>query len=59
LAPLGQTAGQRILSLAAAAIPAAASRGLALAEEEIGFVAQRQAIGSALHEDQYSRLFRS
>jgi urease accessory protein len=59
LAPLGQTAGQRILSRAAAAIPAAASHGLAFADEEIGFVAQRLAIGSALHEDQYSRLFRS
>ena len=59
LVPLGQTAGQRILSRACAAIPAAASDGLALDDGQIGFVAQRLAMGSALHEDQYSRLFRS
>lgn len=59
LVPLGQTAGQRILSQAVAVIPAAAAKGLALADEDIGFVAPRLAIGSALHEDQYSRLFRS
>ena len=59
LIPLGQTAGQRILSHAGAVIPAAVNRGLALNDEDIGFVAQRLAMGSALHEDQYSRLFRS
>jgi urease accessory protein len=59
LVPLGQTAGQRILSRACAAIPAVVTRGLDLEDEQIGFVAQRLAIGSALHEHQYSRLFRS
>lgn len=59
LIPLGQTAGQRILSKACEAIPRATSRGLRLRDEQIGFVAQRLAIGSALHEHQYSRLFRS
>jgi len=59
LVPLGQTAGQRILSRAVAVIPAAVRDGLALGDEDIGFVAQRLAVGSALHEDQYSRLFRS
>ena len=59
LVPLGQTAGQRILSRVSAAIPAVVTRGLALGEEQIGFVAQRLAMGSALHEHQYSRLFRS
>lgn len=59
LVPLGQTAGQRILSLASASIPAAVTRGLVLRDEQIGFVAQRLAMGSALHEHQYSRLFRS
>jgi urease accessory protein len=59
LLPLGQTAGQRILSRASAIIPEVVSHGIALDDEDIGFVAQRLAIGSALHEDQYSRLFRS
>ena len=59
LVPLGQTAGQRILSRVCAAIPDAVTRGLALEDEQIGFVAQRLAMGSALHEHQYSRLFRS
>jgi urease accessory protein UreF len=30
-----------------------------LDDEQIGFVAQRLAVASALHEHQYSRLFRS
>jgi len=59
LVPLGQTAGQRILSRIGATIPAVVTRGLALDDEQIGFVAQRQAMASALHEHQYSRLFRS
>ena len=59
LVPLGQTAGQRILSRVSEAIPAAVSRGLVVHDEQIGFVAQRMAMGSALHEHQYSRLFRS
>jgi urease accessory protein len=59
LVPLGQTAGLRILPRAGGAIPAVVTRGLAMAEDEIGFVAQRLAMASALHEQQYSRLFRS
>jgi len=59
LVPLGQTAGQRILSQVSEAIPAALDRGLAVHDEQIGFVAQRWVMGSALHEHQYSRLFRS
>jgi len=59
LVPLGQTAGQRILSRACAAIPDAVSQGLDLEDAQIGFVAQSLAISSALHEHQYSRLFRS
>ena len=59
LVPLGQTAGQRILSRLSAFIPALITRGLAMDDEQIGFVAQRWAMGSALHEHQYSRLFRS
>lgn len=59
LVPLGQTAGQRILSQAVSEIPVAAEMGLALADDDIGFAAPGLAIGSALHETQYSRLFRS
>lgn len=59
LVPLGQTAGQRILSRAVGAIPAVVERALTLSDDDIGCVAPAAAIGSALHETQYSRLFRS
>jgi len=59
LVPLGQAAGQRILSALIEQLPAVAERGLALADDEIGVLTPRLAIGSARHETQYSRLFRS
>ncbi len=59
LVPLGQSAGQRVLSSLAAGIPAAATRARALPDDEIGAAAPSHAIASALHETQYSRLFRS
>jgi len=59
LVPLGQTAGQRILSRAAAAIPRAAEQGLTVADDHIGASAPGLAIASSRHETQYSRLFRS
>jgi urease accessory protein len=59
LVPLGQSAGQRILVAAAAAIPGAVARALALAPAEIGASSPRLALASAWHETQYSRLFRS
>ncbi len=59
LVPLGQTAGQRILSRVVIEIPAAVEEALVLSDDEIAYVAPRLAIGSALHENQYSRLFRS
>ena len=59
LVPLGQTAGQRILVECMENIPQAIRKGLALGEEEIGFSTPAFAIGSAHHEMQYSRLFRS
>jgi len=59
LVPLGQSAGQRILSAAAATIPAAVTRALALPTDEIGASSPRLALASAWHETQYSRLFRS
>jgi urease accessory protein len=59
LVPLGQSAAQRILSRATELIPAAVSRGLALPDDDIGFSTPAHAIGAALHETQYSRIFRS
>jgi urease accessory protein len=59
LVPLGQTAGQRILRLALADIPGTLRRGLALADEEIGYTPGGLALAGALHEQQYTRLFLS
>jgi urease accessory protein len=57
--PLGQSAGQRILSALAAAIPAAVDQALALGDDERQAFSPMLAILSAQHEVQYSRLFRS
>jgi urease accessory protein len=59
LVPLGQTAGQRILSAVVDEIPQAVAEGLSLADDEIGMTAHGLGIASALHETQYTRLFRS
>ena len=59
LMPLGQTAGQKMLLRIAEQIPAAVDTGLTLHDEDIGAVAPGLGIASALHETQYSRLFRS
>ena len=57
--PLGQSAGQRILSALAAAIPAAVDHARALDDDQRQAFAPLLAIASARHETQYSRLFRS
>jgi len=57
--PLGQTSGQRIMSHAIEAISTAIEKGTGCTDEEIGLLAPGLAIASALHETQYSRLFRS
>ena len=57
--PLGQSAGQRILSALTAAIPAAVDHALALDDEQRQAFAPMLAILSSQHEVQYSRLFRS
>ena len=59
LIPLGQTAGQRILLELGGAIPAIVAMGLICDDEDIGMTAQGLGIASALHETQYTRLFRS
>lgn len=59
LVPLGQSAGQRVLAVAGAAIPPLTARALTLPDDELGAAAPGQAIASAAHEGLYSRLFRS
>ena len=59
LVPLGQTSGQRILSRATALLPELTERALAVPDDAIGAFAPALALGSALHETQYTRLFRS
>lgn len=59
LVPLGQTDGQRILMRCQAMIPAAVTAAFEVSDEEVGFSLTALAIGSAHHEQQYSRLFRS
>lgn len=59
LVPLGQTAGQRILHRVAGQIPQWIDRAVATADEDIAIATVSQSVGSALHETQYSRLFRS
>lgn len=59
LVPLGQTAGQRMLRVLGARIPAAVERALALEDDEVGSFAPGLALASCRHETQYSRLFRS
>ena len=59
LVPLGQTSGQRILSMAIESIASSIEKGQLCVDEDIGMLAPGLAIASALHETQYSRLFRS
>ncbi len=60
LVPLGQTDGQRIATALIADIPGWAAAALAIDDDDdIGGVSPMQAMASALHETQYTRLFRS
>lgn len=59
LVPLGQTAGQRLLWQFADIIPQVVEHALLLKDEQIGGLAPGLGIASALHEVQYTRLFRS
>ncbi len=59
LVPLGQTAGQQLLSGLQKQIPDCVHAGLSLADDDIGFTLPGLGIASAQHEAQYSRLFRS
>lgn len=57
--PLGQTAGQRVLTRLAAEIPAAVAQALATPPARWQLFAPMLSILAARHETQYSRLFRS
>ncbi len=57
--PLGQSAGQRILSRLTAEIPAAIDYAIALHDDDRQAFSPMLAILSSQHEVQYSRLFRS
>ncbi len=57
--PLGQAAGQRLLSALAAAVPARVADACTRAPEAWSNFQPGLAIASARHETQYSRLFRS
>lgn len=59
LVPLGQSAGQNILSAMMQIIPVVIEQGIQLQEQQIGSRAPGIALASARHETQYSRLFRS
>jgi urease accessory protein len=59
LIPLGQSAAQSVLSGALEAIAVGLPFALTLEEDEIAATAPGQALLSASHETQYSRLFRS
>ena len=57
--PLGQSAGQRILSAITAEIPAAVDHALTVTDDTRQAFSPMLAILSSQHEVQYSRLFRS
>jgi len=59
LVPLGQLAAQRVLTALANAIPAAVRAARALPDGALGATLPGLAIASALHETQYTRLFKS
>ena len=59
LVPLGQTSGQRIMSDAIDVIAQSVKKAQQCKDENIGLLAPGLAIASALHETQYTRLFRS
>jgi len=59
LVPLGQVAGQRLLTVLGARIPQAVRIATTLADDDLSTFAPGLALASARHETQYTRLFRS
>jgi len=59
LIPLGQTDGQRLLYQLSEQIASTVEKAWQLTDQELGYTSQGLATYSALHEQQYTRLFRS
>jgi urease accessory protein len=59
LVPLGQVAGQRLLAVLGATIPAVVAAAAAIRDDDIVTFAPGLALASSRHERQYTRLFRS
>jgi urease accessory protein len=59
LVPLGQSAGQRLLHSLTGRMPDIVAVAQTIVDGAIGIGVVRPALGSALHESQYTRLFRS
>ena len=59
LVPLGQLAAQRVLAALGQLVPPACARAALLDDTEIGSTLPGLALASALHETQYTRLFKS
>ena len=59
LIPLGQTDGQRLLFHLAERIPETINKAWLLSDQQLGYTSHGLATFSALHEQQYTRLFRS
>ena len=57
--PLGQTEGQRLLFKLSTEIPGIVDRGMQIKDTEIGAASPILAIACSLHENQYTRLYRS
>lgn len=57
--PLGHTSAQRVIEHLRPALVSAVDQALTLEDDELGPVLPGLALASALHETQYSRLFRS
>jgi urease accessory protein len=57
--PLGQSAGQRVLTSLTPAIPSCIDTGLSVQDDEIGASCPAQSIASCMHETQYTRIYRS
>ncbi len=57
--PLGQTQGQQIIQQLMPKIDEAVNIALSLEDDELGRMCPGQVMASSLHEQQYSRLFRS
>lgn len=59
LIPLGQSAGQRLLHQLMKGMPALVEQAMTVADQDICSSGASLVLGSAMHESQYTRLFRS